>query len=561
MEDCPSFSLGLIQLDANPTNPKVGFVPAIFDYEEPNFDENKSKYHNDPNKMKEIKKVVAEKSKNEIGESSRKSKNHDTARPRLPKFVYNNIRPTHEEMRSLDLQMIEKFELNDDEFGFSPETTVGRSGKRLVIDIQSQSGHDIQGFEDFSTPPPTKILKKADIDFVDDLMDVTILIGTAVPYKNSLRLDVLVRFVVNQNSTNLNVGTPSTMYINKYHVDVEGVSADIGPATLKFLSAVLKNIKPDSANVGTSTKHVDYSSTLPESAQVELDVILEGIAAPVDDLPIEVVPSSEAIVNKHDIFDSQLPPDFPDAVVAAHQDAKTPAKRTRTRFKVFMSLYTTEYASGSKAIEDQIEEPKQKFAFDGFLIFDNMPRGVIEEYKQWVEKGLLKFHAKKKINDEHYKAKLSSLEVHEIDFVFAHARTKNWFYLMSQKNACWNDEHQVDEVYVHINCNEKFHWVLAVIALKDRRIRVYDSLSSLRNMHDGNCEVLVVGYAEYLSEGINVSSDGFEAEYHRMHYATLLQTYGIQKAQKGYFSENDDPPRPRSRNIRILDENKIVSIE
>ncbi|PHT83976.1 hypothetical protein T459_12419 [Capsicum annuum] len=430
MEDCPSFSLGLTQLD---TNPKVGFVPAIFDYEEPNFDENRSKYHNDPNKMKEIKKVAAEKSKSTIGESSRKSKKDDTARPRLPKFVYNNIRPTHEEMQSLDLQMIEGFELNDDEFEFSPETAAGRSGKRPVIDIQSQSGHDIQGFEDFSTPPPTKILKK-----------------------------------------------------------------------------------------------VDYSSTLPESAQVELDAILEGIAAPVDDLSIEVVPSSEAIVNKHDIFDSQLPPDFPDEVVAVHQDAKTPAKRTRTRFKVFMSLYTTEYTSGSKAIEDQIEESKQKFAFDGFLIFNNMPRGVIEEYKQWVEKGLLKFHAKKKMNDEHYKAKLSSLEVHEIDFVFAHARTKNWFYLISQKNACWNDE---------------FHWVLAAIALKDRRIRVYDSLSSLRNMHDRDCEVLVVGYAEYLSEGMNLPSDGFEAEYHRMHYATLLRTYGIQKAQKGYFSENDDPPR------------------
>ncbi|KAM3361173.1 hypothetical protein P3S68_016027 [Capsicum galapagoense] len=103
--------------------------------------------------------------------------------------------------------------------------------------------------------------------------------------------------------------------------------------------------------------------------------------------------------------------------------------------------------------------------------------------------------------------------------------------------------HQVDEMHVHINCNEKFHWVLAVITLKDRRIRVYDSLSSLRNMHDRDCEVLVVRYAEYLSEGMNVPSDGFEAEYHRMHYATLLRTYGIQKAQKGYFSENDDPPR------------------
>ncbi|PHT76610.1 hypothetical protein T459_20132 [Capsicum annuum] len=83
---------------------------------------------------------------------------------------------------------------------------------------------------------------------------------------------------------------------------------------------------------------------------------------------------------------------------------------------------------------------------------------------------------------------------------------------MLQKNSCWNDEdyaesvivadnenvvnniikefsipaglpwNLVDEVYAPINCNQNFHWVLVVIALKDRRICVYDSLSNLRNM-------------------------------------------------------------------------------
>ncbi|PHT48580.1 hypothetical protein CQW23_12788 [Capsicum baccatum] len=265
-------------------------------------------------------------------------------------------------------------------------------------------------------------------------------------------LDALVKFVVNQNPTNPNVGTPSIVNINKDHMNVEGVSVDIGTATLKSLITVVENLKPDSTNVGTSTMQVDYSSTLSELAQVELDTILEGIAAPVDDLPIEVIPPSE------------------------------------------------------------------------------------------------------------------------------------------------------------------FPWVLAVIAPKDRRIRVYDSLSSLRNMESINeinklammlptclsdsrffeetsrtdwdnveayrdkitqrkqflnehpfevkvCGVFVVGYDEYLSEGMNVPSGDFEAEYHRMRYATLLRKYGIQKAQKGYVSENDDPPRPWLRNIRISGKDEIVSIE
>ncbi|KAM3308471.1 hypothetical protein P3S67_010215 [Capsicum chacoense] len=178
-------------------------------------------------------------------------------------------------------------------------------------------------------------------------------------------------------------------------MDVEGVSADIGPVTLESLFAAMGNLKPDNTNVETSIIQVDYSSTLFESAQIELDAILKVIATPVDDIPIEVVLLSESVVNQHDVSDSQLPSDFSDAVVAAHQATKFSAKRTRTRSKVFKYPYTTEYASGSKAIEDQIIEPKQKFAFDDFLISDNMSRGVIEEYKQWVEEGLLKFHAKK----------------------------------------------------------------------------------------------------------------------------------------------------------------------
>ncbi|PHT77779.1 hypothetical protein T459_15831 [Capsicum annuum] len=62
----------------------------------------------------------------------------------------------------------------------------------------------------------------------------------------------------------------------------------------------------------------------------------------------------------------------------------------------------------------------------------------------------------------------------------------------------WN---LVDKVYVPINCNQNFHWVLAVIALKDRRIRVYNSLSNIRNM-DSSPEIhkLAVMLPTFLSD-------------------------------------------------------------
>ncbi|PHT41178.1 hypothetical protein CQW23_20032 [Capsicum baccatum] len=75
-----------------------------------------------------------------------------------------------------------------------------------------------------------------------------------------------------------------------------------------------------------------------------------------------------------------------------------------------------------------------------------------------------------------------------------------------------------------------------------------------------NCGVFVAGYAEYLSKEMNMPSDGFEEEYHRMRYTTLLRKYDIQKAKTGYVRENDDPPRSKSRIIQISDDNAIVCI-
>ncbi|PHT51223.1 hypothetical protein CQW23_10970 [Capsicum baccatum] len=44
--------------------------------------------------------------------------------------------------------------------------------------------------------------------------------------------------------------------------------------------------------------------------------------------------------------------------------------------------------------------------------------------------------------------------------------------------------HLIDEVYVPINCKGSFHWVLAVIVLKERCIRVYDSMKDHRGHAD-----------------------------------------------------------------------------
>ncbi|PHT73076.1 hypothetical protein T459_23861 [Capsicum annuum] len=84
--------------------------------------------------------------------------------------------------------------------------------------------------------------------------------------------------------------------------------------------------------------------------------------------------------------------------------------------------------------------------------------------------------------------------------------------------------HLVDEVYIPINCDDEFHWVLAVVVLKKRRIRVYDSIS--------DCGPFIAAYAEYLSDGLQVPNDGLDAGLLGKRYATLLWKFGEAKAQK-----------------------------
>ncbi|PHT36423.1 hypothetical protein CQW23_24123 [Capsicum baccatum] len=52
-----------------------------------------------------------------------------------------------------------------------------------------------------------------------------------------------------------------------------------------------------------------------------------------------------------------------------------------------------------------------------------------------------------------------------------------------KKHFGWLTWHLVDELYIPINYGDDFNWVLAVVALTERRIQVYDSM--LRRRHFG----------------------------------------------------------------------------
>ncbi|KAH0747460.1 hypothetical protein KY285_009117 [Solanum tuberosum] len=165
---------------------------------------------------------------------------------------------------------------------------------------------------------------------------------------------------------------------------------------------------------------------------------------------------------------------------------------------------------------------------------------------------------------------------------------------------------QVDEVYILVNCKEEFHWGVAVVQLKDRCIRVYDShvaaghnslikaeiakiafllpsyltlsgffdklervdwlnleayngktvqdafeiifQSNIVQQSSGSmdCGLYSAAYAEYLTDGQSIPLANFDANLHRSRYGALLWNYGNQKASSGSVSDNEDPHKPRN---------------
>ncbi|PHU00497.1 hypothetical protein BC332_30284 [Capsicum chinense] len=142
--------------------------------------------------------------------------------------------------------------------------------------------------------------------------------------------------------------------------------------------------------------------------------------------------------------------------------------------------------------------------------------------------------------------------------------------------------HLFDEVYIPINYGDEFHWVLAIVILKERRIQVYDSISQRRRsepsseiqklakilptyldmsgfLNQKDCGPFIATYAEYLSDGLQVPNDGLDAGLLRKRYA-LFWKYGEAKDQKSYATNVKDPRQPKPNSI-VLDEEQLVHID
>ncbi|KAF3662539.1 hypothetical protein FXO38_11112 [Capsicum annuum] len=122
-------------------------------------------------------------------------------------------------------------------------------------------------------------------------------------------------------------------------------------------------------------------------------------------------------------------------------------------------------ASKEEKVEPVSSREWKNYPFEGFNFSDKAPKKLtklINNYLEWIADGLLKHHTSRYCQQQ---PKVSRNEECLI-------KTIKGFSIPA--DLPW---HLIDEVYIPINCGDKFHWVLAVIILKERLIRVYDAIS------------------------------------------------------------------------------------
>ncbi|KAH0685287.1 hypothetical protein KY290_016560 [Solanum tuberosum] len=182
-------------------------------------------------------------------------------------------------------------------------------------------------------------------------------------------------------------------------------------------------------------------STTSASISSRTKLVVDALVYGLPNQPINVKPLSVLHLTESDdfLFDSQIPTQLPGDEHIPNTNTKTPAHRNRMPSKVLQSPYVNSFRSSDKGKEKIDDDIRPYTPFEDCRITYLLSSGLMQEFLEWIQKGLLRTHAKKKPFEDKYRGKFALFGFDHVDFVVACPADKNWFYTMSYPMKCWTD--------------------------------------------------------------------------------------------------------------------------
>ncbi|PHT48110.1 hypothetical protein CQW23_12318 [Capsicum baccatum] len=208
------------------------------------------------------------------------------------------------------------------------------------------------------------------------------------------------------------------------------------------------------------------------------------------DLTLMIYKPPPKTLVEYEISDTTILSTFSTPKKNVSNDKNAPVPRSTKPLNIYRSPCFTHFGSSSKGKKKFDYKEQKKFSFKGYHITGDSPVVKMEIFEESINDGLYKKHTKKDLATLDTSARTDETADIEMSLI------NTIKGLSTHTGQPW---HMVNEVFIPINYDGAFHCVLAIIALKDRCIDVYDSMaSSWERTQTSEIEKLIVMILTYL---------------------------------------------------------------
>ncbi|KAF3613735.1 hypothetical protein FXO38_36086 [Capsicum annuum] len=362
------------------------------------------------------------------------------------KVVFNNIEPTKLELTNLeipqkDVPEDERSVDSDDDFQDPSPKKINEHSKKKQ---KAQSKADSHVEEVALSKPERHIEKKAYDEFRDKII-VEKTNGTNLSDSQFTIPDELLPSL-NAYRRESNMTQPSTTR--------EEEPSDEHFNNKKFEFVVQHHCQEKNKNIGSSSK-LDMHGEVDLSTEEQIMTPPKIQELSTDEQRNEpVCPDSQST-----ILDKLLPSLNADSsksiIVHPSRQLQTPVQKIRIRrpFKFKESPYTTKFDSAVESSAGHIHIFPQKHPFAYHPIDGIVDTKIVNKFMDWISEDLLKVHAKRKANEDHFKREKSTIPV--MHFGVETVEDKNRFYTMRFPDKTWTSS-QIDVCFYYLRKKPKY---------------------------------------------------------------------------------------------------------